>query len=86
VRLACGQPQFAKRRLTLFEVNGDGVNDLLLQIAKVRSLRRDAARPIRIVPPCHKAPGRFVALYMNCNFLHGSDIDYSTSPIEHVIL
>jgi hypothetical protein len=78
--------QLANKSFALLEVNGNSIDELLLQVAKVRPLGGDATRPIWIVPPCHKAPGRLVTLYLKCNFFHGPDLDYSTSPIEHVIL
>jgi len=52
------------------EVNGDGINDLQLQIAKVCPLRGNATKAGWIVPPCHQAAGRLVTLYLKCNFSH----------------
>jgi hypothetical protein len=58
------------RRGAVIKVNGNRFRDLLLQIAEVLALRGDAARSIRIVPPCHKTARLLVTLDLKCDFFH----------------
>ena len=52
------------------KVNGNSLHDLLLQIAEVLALGGDAARSIRVVPPCHQAARLRVTLDLKCDFFH----------------
>jgi len=55
------------------KVNRDRIRNLLLQIAKVLSLRRDTTPSIRIVPPRHEPTRLLVTLDLKGNFFHYLD-------------
>jgi hypothetical protein len=48
----------------------DRFGDLLLQIAEVLPLRRDATGSIRIIPRCHEPARLLVTLDLKGNFFH----------------
>jgi hypothetical protein len=54
----------------VIKVNGNRLHDLLLQIAEILALRGDAARSVRIVPPCNQAARLLVTLDLKCDFFH----------------
>jgi len=58
--------------VTFIEVNGHGLRDLLLQIAKVSPLRSDAARSGWVIPPRDKLARLFVALDLQRDLFHGT--------------
>ena len=72
----------SRRSLTFIEVNGYRINDLLLEIAKVFALRRDAARSVWIVPPRHQLARLLVSLHLKRNFFHDPGLDYFTTAIR----
>jgi hypothetical protein len=76
------------RSIALIEVNKYGFRYLLLQITKIIPLRRDAARAVRIVLPCHKLARLWIALNLKCNFFHQPDFSlfHKKLPRGHVIL
>ncbi len=58
------------RARALVKMDCDSLCDLLLQIAKIFPLSRDAAFGIWIVPPRYEPPGFLVAPDLQSDFVH----------------
>jgi hypothetical protein len=72
-RLVTGLDAYPTRSRAFVKMNCDRLGDLLLQIAEIVTLRRDAARSIRIIPPCYEPARLLVSLDLKGDFFHDLD-------------